>query len=106
MSNTPKKYAIQITVNGHAINTVLIGRHYLIRHASYMNDELILQLVAELDGGNFPVDSVTAGVDYYVADVQLDDAEKIYRLIWLFEGEKLEILGVINAYRKGKGTKR
>lgn len=67
-----------------------------------MNDELILRLVAELDGGDFPVDSTTSGVDYYVADIQLDGEEKIYRLIWLFEGEKLEVLGVINAYRKGK----
>ena len=106
MSEEPKKYEIQqITVNGHAITSVLIGRHYQIKHGSYMNDELILQLVAELDGGDFPVDSTTAGIDYYVADIQLDDAEKPYRIIWLFEGEKLEILGVINAYRKNKGKK-
>lgn len=104
MSDKPKRYPLSITVNGHAIRTVLIGRHYLKKHAAYMNDELILKLVAELDGGNFPVDSTTAGIDYYVADVEFDD-EKIYRLIWLFEGEKLEVLGVINAYRRGKGKK-
>ena len=102
MPEEPKKFAIQITVNGHAINSVLIGRHYQKKHGSYMNDELILRLVTELDGGNFPVDSATAGIDYYVADIQLDDAEKTYRLIWLFEGERLEVLGVINAYRKSK----
>ncbi len=101
MLKEPKKYSIEpIIVNGNAISSVLIGRHYEIKHGSYMNDELILQLVAELDGGSFPVDSTTAGIDYYVADIQLDEAEKTYRLIWLFEGEKLEILGVINAYRK------
>ena len=100
MSDEPKKYAIEITVNGHAITTVLVGRHYLKKHASYMSDDLILRLVAELDGGTFPVDSSTAGLDYYVADVQLGDVEKTYRLIWLFEGERLEVLGVINAYRR------
>lgn len=105
MPEEPKQYAVQITVNGHSINSVLIGPHYLIKHGSYMNDELILMLVAELDGGNFPVDSSTAGVDYYVADIELDDAGKTYRLIWLFEGEKLEVLGVINAYRKSKRKK-
>ncbi len=106
MSEKPKKYSIQpITVNGHGINSVLIGCHYQINHGSYMNDELILQLVAELDGGDFPVDSTTASIDYYVADIQLAEADKTYRLIWLFEGKKLEILGVINAYRKTKRKK-
>lgn len=76
MSIEPKKYSIEpITVNGNAINSVLIGRHYEIKHGSYMSDELILQLVAELDGGDFPVDSSTSGVDYYVADIQLDEEE-------------------------------
>ena len=103
MSIKATKYTLQITVNGHALSTVLIGRHYLVKHGSYMSDELILRLVIELDGGDFPVDSVTLGVDYYVADIQLDGKEKIYRLIWLFEGESLEVLGVINAYRKNKG---
>lgn len=102
----PKRYNIQIAVNGQEIRSVLIGRHYLIKHSSYMDDELILRLVTELDGGSFSVDSSTAGIDYYVADIQLHDVNKIYRLIWLFEGEKLEVLGVVNAYRKVKGSKR
>ena len=105
MPEEPRKYPIEITVNGYAISSVLIGRHYLKKHGSYMNDELILKLVAELDGGDFPVDSTTAGINDYVADIQLDDTEKIYRLIWLFEGENLEVLGVINAYRRKKRKK-
>ena len=105
MSALPNRYPIQITVNDLSITTVLIGRHYLNKHGAYMDDELILRLVMELDGGNFLVDSTTAGVEYFVADIALDETEKIYRLIWLFEGEKLEVLGVINAYRK-KGKKK
>lgn len=70
-----------------------------------MNDQLILKLVKFLDGGSFAVDSTTDGIDYYVADVMLDDPRKIYRLIWIFEGENLEILGVINAYRRKKKGK-
>ena len=70
-----------------------------------MNDQLILELVKILDGGNFPVNSTTNGIDYYVADVILDDPGKIYRIIWLFEGESLEILGVINTYRRKKKGK-
>lgn len=68
-----------------------------------MNDQIILQLVHSLDGGQFDMDSMTNGIEYYVADVELK--EKIYRIIWLFEGEKLEVLGVVNAYRRKKGKK-
>jgi hypothetical protein len=70
-----------------------------------MNDEIILQLVTALDGHSFPLDSVTNGVEYYVADVELGNFEKTYRIIWLFEGEKMEILGVVNAYRRKRGKK-
>lgn len=87
-------------VNGQRITTVLIGRHYTVKHGRYMNDELILRLVATLDGGSFPLDSTTKGVDYYSADVQVEETGKIYRLVWLFEGKLLEVLGVVNAYRR------
>jgi hypothetical protein len=70
-----------------------------------MNDEVILQLVAALDGHNFPVDSITNGIEYFVADIELGDSGKVYRIIWLFEGDKMEILGVVNAYRKMRGKK-
>jgi hypothetical protein len=65
-----------------------------------MNDALILDLITALDGHTFPINSTTDGIDYYVADVEL--GKKTYRLIWLFEGERLEVLGVVNAYRRKK----
>jgi len=102
VSSRPKQYSFKIVVNGNHINTVLIGRHYLLKHSSYMNDELILQLVISLDGGTFPVDSTTDGVEYFAADVEIGNPEKIYRIIWLFEGRSLEVLGVINVYRSKK----
>ena len=58
-----------------------------------------------LDGGNYPVDSNTNGVDYYSADVLLEETSKVYRLVWLFEGKFLEILGVVNTYRRKVGRK-
>jgi hypothetical protein len=70
-----------------------------------MNDEIILQLVAALDGHIFPVDSVTNDIEYFVTDVELVESGKVYGIIWLFEGEKMEILGVVNAYRKKRGNK-
>lgn len=99
---SPTRHAVSLTINGNHIATVLIGRHYLLKHSASMNDELILELLSALDGQRFPVDSTTDGIDYYVADVEVAPDEKVYRLIWLFEGEKLEIIGVVNAYRRKK----
>jgi hypothetical protein len=101
----PNSYAFRATINHHAITEVLIGRHYLDKHGSYMNDEIILQLVAALDGSVFPVDSTTNGIEYFVADVELGDPTKIYRIIWIFEGRKMEILGVVNAYRRKRSSR-
>ncbi len=101
----PIRYKFKVTVNNHSITEVLIGRHYLEKHSSYMNDEIILQLVAALDGHDFPVDSITNEVEYFVADIELDEAGKAYRIIWLFEGERMEILGVVNAYRRKRSKK-
>lgn len=99
-SPKPTQHELHLRINDTEIQAVLIGRHYLEKHGSYMNDELILDLVASLDGGRFPVDSITDGTEYFVADIEWGEPAKVYRLIWLFEGEKLEILGVVNAYRR------
>ena len=100
MEDKPTQHAVDLSINGNRITTVLIGRHYLLKHGAYMNDALILDLVAALDGQTFPADSSTSGVAYYVADVEIPPHQKSYRIIWIFEGEKLEVLGVVNAYRR------
>ena len=97
-----------IQVNGNKINSVVIGRHYRERHGHYMSDELILKLVHSLDGKKFKADSTTQNIEYYASDIQLRIelyAIKTYRLIWLFEGDFLEIIGVINAFRIRKKKK-
>ncbi len=90
-----------IAVNGHRVTAIIIGRHYREKHAHYMNDEIILNLVMALDGGEFSPDSTNLGIEYYAADISLkiNGLAKVCRLVWLFEGDLLEIIGVINAYR-------
>ncbi len=96
-----------ILVNDHKVTHVIIGRHYLEKHGRYMNDDIIVNLVMALDGKQFPEDSITDQIKYFVSDIQIKSDEKIktYRLVWIFEGNCLEIVGVINAYRV-KGKKR
>lgn len=100
--NQPISYPFKATINGHKIVEVRIGRHYKIKHGHYMSDDLILELVGMLDGGYFPVDSTTDNIDYYAADIEFGIPMKVYRIIWLFEGKRMEILGVIHAYRRKK----
>ena len=97
----------KIQVNGHQIAKVIIGRHYLEKHSRSIDDGLIIDLVMVLDGGVFTADSVTGGIEYFATDIQFskNQESKIYRLIWLFEGEFLEIIGIVNAYRVGKKKK-
>ena len=102
MREKPTRHTVDLTINGNHVTTVLIGRHYLLKHGSYMNDALVLDLVAALDGQTFPVDSTSDGIKYYIADIESTSGRRTYRVIWLFEGDKLEILGVINAYRRQK----
>jgi hypothetical protein len=100
---------VPITVNDHIITGVIIGQHYKENHAESRNDVIILQLILALDEKIFTADSTSKGIEYYVSDIQLQNEErknKYYRLIWLFEGNQLEIIGVINAFRIKKAKNR
>ncbi len=94
---TRRKYSINITVNDQKIKTVVIDAHYEKKHSTSINDELILELVQLLDGGDFEPESATQNFEYFVAN-DLVIRNKRYRLIWLID--KIEIyIGVVNAYR-------
>lgn len=102
--STPIHLKYKIYVNELSISKIIIGHHYLLKHSTEIDDSLILKLVLTLDGRNFSADSTSKGIDYYAVDIQLlvADKLKIFRLVWLHEGEHLEIIGVINAYRVNK----
>lgn len=97
------EYKQALRLNGHQISTVRIGQHYAAKHGAYMTDELILELVMALDGGHYPIDSTTAGVEYFAADILHENrlgAKRTYRIIWILEGNIFDVLGVVNAYRR------
>ena len=92
------KYSVSIIVNGHHIKTVVIDPHYEIKHSGTVTDELILDLVAQLDGGDFSPEAVVDSFEYYTADNFIVH-EKKYRLVWLIERDEL-FIGAVNAYRR------
>ncbi len=98
----------KIIVNGLAVTKIIIGRHYRLKHYKDIDDDLILKLVMSLDGRKFLPDSTTKGIRYFAVDIQIMNGEALryYRLVWLFEGDNLEIIGVINAYRVNRISKK
>ncbi len=86
-----------ITVNEIRINEVVIDSHYAERHLDHMNDELILTLVAELDGRRELPESKSGQYAYFATLIELGNGKQ-YRLIWLLEDHAIYI-GVVNAYR-------
>jgi hypothetical protein len=96
MSGRPE-YPVQLTFNGRSLKRVIIDLHYRDRHAESMSDELILKLVVQLDGENFPVQKSTEDFDYFVADPVLWE-EKSYRVVLVIQRDN-DFLGVVNAFR-------
>jgi hypothetical protein len=85
-----------IVVNEIKVIQVVIDLHYQEKHFDYMNDELILRLVKELDGRREVPETKAGQYSYFATLIELD--EKQYRLIWLLEDHAIYI-GVVNAYR-------
>ena len=75
---------------------MIIDEHYKARHSD-LNDALILELVKQLDGQNFPIEATRGEFQYFrVEPVFLN--EKPYRLILLLCLTD-DFLGVVNAFR-------
>ncbi|MFZ4405407.1 MAG: hypothetical protein ACOYOK_15010 [Pseudobdellovibrionaceae bacterium] len=105
--SAPIKLNRTLYVNGNIISSIIIGKHYLQKHSLEVTEDLIILLVCSLHGLHFKADSISAEIEYYATDIELDmdGQNKIFRLVWLFEGEQLEIIGIINAYRVRKKRK-
>ena len=85
-----------IQVNDHKIVQVVIDSHYEQRHGQSMDDELILALVAKLDGRRELPEAQKGPYSYFAT--LIEHGSKQYRLIWLLENDAIYI-GVVNAYR-------
>jgi hypothetical protein len=91
------EYGIKITINGRKLNQVIIDQHYREQHGESMNDQLILDLVRELDGGNFPIEMTQGEFQYFTVE-PVFRSDKPYRIILLLCVTD-DYLGVVNAFR-------
>ncbi len=98
LSMKRKEYQVHVTVNGRKISKVIIDPHYEIKHSKSINDEVIVDLVKKLDGGEYEPDREFDGFEYFVSDgIELHG--KRYKLVWLLEKNQIYI-GIVNAYRR------
>lgn len=83
-----------ISVNGRIVSRVVIDKH--VRKHLDISDDLILRLVAKLDGTEQLPDDTKVAFEYFWTLVQLD--RKRYRVVWLLEKSEIYI-GIITVYR-------
>ena len=77
-----RTYPVNLLINEVHITKVIIDPHYEDNHAESINDEIVLKLVALLDGGEFESNDIDPPYEYFVSD-GLVLGEKKYKLIWL-----------------------
>jgi hypothetical protein len=92
-----KEYQLSVEINGRKLTRVVIDQHYKENHAESITDELILDLVKEIDGEVFTVDSVRGDFQYFVAEPVFNEMRP-YRLVMVLCIHD-DYLGVINAFR-------
>ncbi len=85
-----------IIINEEIYSEVIIDPHYELKHSEHINDELILSLVALLDGSENLPEEVKGSFNYFVKILVFKS--RAYRLVWLLEEGKLYI-GVVNVFR-------
>ena len=83
-----------ITINVRKISKVIIDEH--VEKHSDVSDELILELVAKLDGADQMPEDSKAPFEYFANLIGV--GEKQYRIVWLLEENQIYV-GVITVYR-------
>ena len=93
-----KEYPLRIKINGRDLTRIIIDQHYKQKHAE-VTDELILELVKQLDGGNYPIEAEDEGFEYFRVE-PVFHKEEPYRVILVLCITD-DYLGVVNAFRVG-----
>ena len=92
-----RSYAVKMVINGREINEVVIDPHYETKHSD-IDDALILELVKQLEGGEFLPEEYDGEWQYFMLD-RIEHLGKSYRLVWCMRDRRL-FIGVINCFRR------
>ncbi len=88
-----------MTINGVRYRQVEICRHYEEKHSNDINDSLILELIAELEGLYLSLDAERIvgqrKLSYFAANVAHE--KSVYRLVWRVVRGRIKLL-VVNCF--------
>ena len=94
-----RTFQIDLVINGQRFRELVIDSHYEKKHGSTVNDQIILELIAALDGIEVESDAVDeSGFKYFVTQPHYFEG-KPYRLVWLLPPDH-RYLGIVNCYRR------
>lgn len=99
--NYPLKKSLLI--NGRLINEIIISSHYEEKH-SYLDDEIILELVKQLDNKRFDIEEEKDNWEYFSYS-PLFYQNKTYKIVGCFENNS-SFLGIRTCYRYKKYEKK
>jgi len=91
------EYPLSLRINGRQLSRVLIDQHYKEKHQD-VTDTIILELVKQLDGGNYAIEMEKEGFEYFRIEPVLHGDEPYRVVLVLCISE--DYLGVVNAFRE------
>jgi len=92
-------YPCNLVINKQKLTRLIIDPHYEKGHGSYVNDELIWELVQKLNNHTFfpdPPKRESAYQYFTIEDIQHKD--KSYCLVWCWKKESKKYIGIVNCY--------
>lgn len=102
LNSMRREYKIApMLVNGRPIEKVVIDPH-VDKHRDHINDEIILEVVSHLNGGDFSPVSEEDGFSYFANVIK--HSERWYKIVWLLE-EQSVYLGVITIFKDRREKK-
>ena len=84
-----------LLINDQFFDQIVIDPH-VDKHADHLNDELIIEIVRQLDNGEYGFSDRNGDFYYFVTFILYQ--ENHYKLIWLHEGS-LSYIGVVSLFR-------
>ena len=95
-------YQCNYVINNHQIKRLIVSNHYKKKHSKYISDELIIKLIEKyLDGESF-YDGKKQGIWEYFVLEPLPYQSKRYKLVWLFNENMPDFLGIVNCCYSNK----
>ena len=90
------EYKLTLKINSRVLSRVVIDQHYKEKHSD-VSDEIILELINQINGRVFEIDSQSGDFQYFTVEPVFSDSNP-YRLVLLLCMND-DFLGVINAFR-------